>query len=101
MTRWSTRPLRALAAMGSPYKGVLYVGVMVTRDGPKLVEYNARFGDPECQVQMLRMMSDIGAGADRLGDGQLKNFQPALVRRCGLTVIMATKAIPAITARAR
>jgi len=51
--------IRALKEMGCPYKGVLYAGVMVTKDGPKLVEYNARFGDPECQVQMLRMMSDI------------------------------------------
>ena len=52
--------------MGTPYKGVLYAGVMVTTDGPKLVEYNARFGDPECQVLMLRMMSDIRAGVDRV-----------------------------------
>src|SRR5919106_5725708 len=47
--------LRALSAMGWPYKGVLFAGVMVTKDGPKLIEYNARFGDPECQVLMLRM----------------------------------------------
>ena len=60
--------------MGSPYKGVLYAGIMVTKDGPKLVEYNARFGDPECQVLMLRMMSDIVPALIACADGQLKNF---------------------------
>ena len=75
--------LRAMSAMGSPYKGVLYAGVMVTKDGPKLVEYNARFGDPECQVLMLRMMSDLVAGADRLRRRAVEKFQPALVRRSG------------------
>ncbi len=60
--------------MGSPYKGVLFAGVMVTEQGPKLVEYNARFGDPECQVLMLRMMSDIVPALIACADGQLKNF---------------------------
>ncbi len=75
--------LRAMKAMGSPYKGVLFAGVMVTKDGPKLVEYNARFGDPETQVLMLRMMSDFVAGADRLRRRATEEFQPALVRRRG------------------
>ena len=75
--------LRALKAMGSPYKGVLYAGVMVTKEGPKLVEYNARFGDPECQVLMLRMMSDIVPALIACADGQLKNFSLRWYRRCG------------------
>ena len=66
--------LHAMKAMGTPYKGVLYAGVMMTKDGPKLVEYNARFGDPECQVLMLRMMSDIVPALIACADGQLKNF---------------------------
>src|SRR5690348_4072632 len=86
--------LRALNAMGSPYKGVLYAGVMVTKDGPKLVEYNARFGDPECQVLMLRMMSDILPALIASADGQLKNFSLRWYDDAALTVIMATKGYP-------
>jgi phosphoribosylamine--glycine ligase len=86
--------LRALKAMGSPYKGVLFAGVMVTKDGPKLVEYNARFGDPECQVLMLRMMSDIVPALIACADGQLKNFSLRWFDEVALTVIMATKGYP-------
>jgi phosphoribosylamine---glycine ligase len=86
--------LRALKAMGSPYKGVLYAGVMVTKDGPKLVEYNARFGDPECQVLMLRMMSDIVPALIASADGQLRNFSLRWFDDVALTVIMATKGYP-------
>src|SRR5205807_1036409 len=50
--------VRAMRAMGAPYKGVLYAGLMTTAEGPKLIEYNVRFGDPECQLLMLRPMSD-------------------------------------------
>jgi phosphoribosylamine---glycine ligase len=86
--------LRALKEMGCPYKGVLYVGVMITKDGPKLVEYNARFGDPECQVLMLRMMSDIVPALIASADGQLKNFSLRWYDEAALTVIMATKGYP-------
>ena len=86
--------LRALKEMGCPYKGVLYAGVMVTRDGPKLVEYNARFGDPECQVLMLRMMSDIVPALIASADGQLKNFSLRWFDDAALTVIMATRGYP-------
>jgi phosphoribosylamine--glycine ligase len=86
--------LRALKAMGAPYKGVLYAGVMVTEQGPKLVEYNARFGDPECQVQMLRMMSDIVPALLASADGQLKNFSLRWYEDAALTVIMATRGYP-------
>ena len=86
--------LRAMTAMGCPYKGVLYVGVMVTKDGPKLVEYNARFGDPETQVLMLRMMSDIVPALIASADGQLKNFSLRWYDEAALTVIMATRGYP-------
>ena len=86
--------LRALSAMGAPYKGVLYAGVMVTAQGPKLIEYNARFGDPECQVLMLRMMSDILPALIACADGQLKNFSLRWFDDAALTVIMATKGYP-------
>ncbi len=74
MDEMITPTLRAMKAMGAPYKGVLYAGIMLTDKGPKLVEYNARFGDPECQVLMLRMMSDVVPALIACADGQLKNF---------------------------
>jgi phosphoribosylamine--glycine ligase len=86
--------LRAMKAMGSPYKGVLFAGIMVTKDGPKLVEYNARFGDPECQVLMMRMMSDLLPALIASADGQLKNFSLRWFDDVALTVIMATKGYP-------
>src|SRR5690606_15343149 len=52
--------VRKLAEEGTPYVGVLYAGLMLTGEGPKLVEYNCRFGDPECQVLMMRLESDLG-----------------------------------------
>ena len=51
--------MHALADAGTPYSGVLYAGLMLTGEGPKLVEYNVRFGDPECQVLMMRLESDL------------------------------------------
>jgi phosphoribosylamine--glycine ligase len=86
--------LRALKEMGCPYKGVIFAGIMVTKDGPKLVEYNARFGDPEAQVLMLRMMSDIVPALIACADGQLKNFNLRWFDDAALTVIMATKGYP-------
>ena len=86
--------LRALSLMGTPYKGVLYAGVMVTAQGPKLVEYNARFGDPECQVLMLRMKDDIVPALIACADGQLKNFSLRWTDDVALTVIMATNGYP-------
>jgi phosphoribosylamine---glycine ligase len=67
---------------------------MVTKDGPKLVEYNARFGDPETQVLMLRMMSDLLPALIACADGQLKNFSLRWFDDAALTVIMATKGYP-------
>jgi phosphoribosylamine--glycine ligase len=86
--------LRAMKAIGAPYKGVLFAGIMVTKDGPKLVEYNARFGDPETQVLMLRMMSDVLPALIACADGQLKNFSLRWFDDVALTVIMATKGYP-------
>ena len=73
---------------------MLFAGVMVTKDGPKLVEYNARFGDPETQVLMMRMMSDLLPALIASADGQLKNFSLRWFDDVALTVIMATKGYP-------
>jgi phosphoribosylamine--glycine ligase len=73
---------------------VLYAGVMLTPEGPKLFEYNVRFGDPECQVLMLRMMSDIVPAMLASYDGQLKNFDLRWYPESALTVVMAAKGYP-------
>jgi phosphoribosylamine--glycine ligase len=86
--------LRAMSAMGMPYKGVLFAGLMITAQGPKLIEYNVRFGDPETQVLMLRMMSDIVPALLASCDGQLKNFDLRWFPDPALTVVMAAKGYP-------
>ena len=86
--------LRAMKAMGAPYKGVLYAGIMLTDNGPKLVEYNARFGDPECQVLMLRMMSDLLPALIACADGQLQHMSLRWYDDAAITVIMATRGYP-------
>jgi phosphoribosylamine--glycine ligase len=91
--------LRAMAAMGAPYKGVLYAGLMLTADGPKLIEYNARFGDPECQVLMLRLMSDLLPALIAARDGVLKNFDLRWYPEVALTVVMAANGYPGDYAR--
>jgi phosphoribosylamine--glycine ligase len=83
-----------MKARGTPFRGVLYAGVMLTADGPKLFEFNVRFGDPECQVLMLRMMSDIVPAFLASCDGQLKNFDLRWFADPALTVVMAAKGYP-------
>jgi phosphoribosylamine--glycine ligase len=91
--------LRAMKAMGAPYKGVLYAGLMITREGPKLIEYNARFGDPETQVLMLRLMSDLVPALLASRDGQLKSFDLRWYPDPALTVVMAAQGYPGSYAR--
>ena len=86
--------VRALDRAGAPYKGVLFAGLMITKDGPKLIEYNVRFGDPECQVLMLRLMSDLVPALLAARDGQLKNFDLRWYPDAALTVVMAAKGYP-------
>jgi phosphoribosylamine---glycine ligase len=83
-----------MKARGTPFRGVLYAGVMLTPAGPKLFEYNVRFGDPECQVLMLRMMSDIVPAMLASCDGQLKNFDLRWFPDAALTVVMAANGYP-------
>ncbi|MDQ2953638.1 MAG: phosphoribosylamine--glycine ligase [Pseudomonadota bacterium] len=86
--------LRAMRAMGAPYKGVLFAGLMITPQGPQLIEYNVRFGDPECQVLMLRLMSDLVPALLAARDGMLKNFDLRWYPQSALTVVMAAKGYP-------
>jgi len=86
--------MRAMRAMGAPYNGVLYAGLMMTREGPKLIEYNARFGDPETQVLMLRLKSDLVPALLASRDGVLKSFDLRWYAEPALTVVMAAKGYP-------
>ena len=87
--------IKAMADAGMPYSGVLYAGLMLTAEGPKLIEYNCRFGDPECQVLMMRLKSDLGevllaAAENRLGTCAV----PAFSDESALTVVMAAQGYP-------
>jgi phosphoribosylamine--glycine ligase len=86
--------VKAMREMGMPFTGVLYLGLMLTEDGPKLIEYNVRFGDPECQVLMLRLMSDIVPALMAASEGQLANFALRWFPDTALTVVMAVKGYP-------
>jgi phosphoribosylamine--glycine ligase len=99
MARIIVPTVAGMKARGTPFRGVLYAGVMLTSQGPKLFEYNVRFGDPECQVLMLRMMSDIVPALLASCDGQLKNFDVRWFPDSALTVVMAAKGYPGDYAR--
>ena len=86
--------LRAMKSMGAPYRGVLYAGLMITAQGPKLIEYNVRFGDPECQVLMLRLMSDLVPALLACCDGMLASFDLRWYGEAALTVVMAARGYP-------
>jgi len=85
---------RALASKGTPYRGVLYAGLMITADGPKLIEYNVRFGDPECQVLMPRLKDDLLTLMLATIDGTLSKVTARWHDAPALTVVMATKGYP-------
>ena len=86
--------LKAMAKEGCPYSGVLFAGIMVTESGPKLLEYNVRFGDPECQVLMTRMMSDPLPALIASADGVLDTFDLRWYDEVALTVVMASQGYP-------
>jgi phosphoribosylamine--glycine ligase len=83
-----------LKAEGIPYKGVLYAGLMIDATGPRLVEYNARFGDPECQVLMMRLKSDIVPALMACADGGLRHFDLRWSDEAALTVVLAAQGYP-------
>jgi phosphoribosylamine--glycine ligase len=86
---------KAMKEAGTPFQGVLYAGLMIGKDRrPRLVEYNCRFGDPETQVLMMRLKSDIVPALIACADGELKNFDLRWSDEAALTVIMATKGYP-------
>ena len=94
MEKFIRPTVAALAARGVPYMGVLYLGLMITKDGPKLVEYNCRFGDPECQVLVPRLRSDLLTALLAARDGALSALDVRWRDEAALTVVMASKGYP-------
>ena len=86
--------IRGMAELGAPFSGVLYAGLMLTKDGPKLIEYNVRFGDPECQVLMLRLEGDLLDLLDAAVDGRLDAVEALWRDDTALTVVMAASGYP-------
>jgi len=83
-----------MAKRGAPYKGVLYAGLMLTADGPKLIEYNVRFGDPETQPMMMRLDSDLLELLVATVEGTLDRVTPRWSDHAALSVVMAAKGYP-------
>jgi phosphoribosylamine--glycine ligase len=89
-----TPTIAAMKQMGAPYRGVLFAGLMITAEGPKLIEYNVRFGDPETQVLMLRLKSDLVPALVAARDGMLRSFDLRWQDDAALTVVMAANGYP-------
>ena len=86
--------IAAMAARGTPFKGVLFAGLMITESGPQLIEYNVRFGDPECQVLMMRLECDLLDLLCSAAAGRLAATPPTFCPTPALTVVMAAKGYP-------
>lgn len=89
-----TPTISTLAKRGTPFKGVLYAGLMITADGPKLIEYNTRFGDPECQVLMTRLESDLLELLYASATGKLNKVTASWTDDVAVTVVLAAKGYP-------
>ncbi len=94
MTRIVEPTIAALKAAGTPFKGVLYAGLMITPEGPKLIEYNVRFGDPEAQAIVPRLDGDLAALLKAVADGRLIDFQPRLRPEAAVSVVLAAQGYP-------
>ena len=86
--------LAEMAHRGTPFRGVLYAGLMMTSEGATLIEFNVRFGDPECQVLMLRLKSDLLPALLAACDGELSTFDLRWRDEAAITVVMATRGYP-------
>jgi phosphoribosylamine--glycine ligase len=94
MTEIIEPTVAAMTKRGAPFKGVLFAGLMITADGPKLIEYNVRFGDPEMQVLAVRLKSDLLPALFATADGVLDTFDLRWRDEAALTVVMAAKGYP-------
>src|ERR1019366_9245359 len=86
--------LAEMARRGTPFLGVLFAGLMLTDDGPKLIEFNVRFGDPECQILLLRLRSDLLPALQAACDGELAHFNLRCFDTSAVAVVMAARGYP-------
>lgn len=86
--------MKAMAEIGAPFNGILFAGLMITEEGPKLIEYNVRFGDPECQVLMMRLQDDLLPLLVAAADGNLAGYEPKWSEDVSLTVVLAARGYP-------
>lgn len=94
VTRIVEPAVRALADAGAPFVGVLFAGLMITAEGPKLIEFNARFGDPECEVLMRRLGSDLLPALLAAAEGRLGQLDVQWRDEVAVTVVMAAEGYP-------
>jgi len=94
MARIIAPTVKALADAGTPYSGVLFAGLMLTEDGPKLIEFNARFGDPECQALLPRLQSDLLPALIAACDGELADFSLRWRDVASIAVVLAARGYP-------
>lgn len=86
--------LEGLVAENRPYRGILYLGLMITEDGPKVLEYNCRLGDPETQVIMTRLESDLVPVLEAVADGDLRDMHLKWAHHASVCVVMSAKGYP-------
>ncbi|WP_428484186.1 phosphoribosylamine--glycine ligase [Rhodopila sp.] len=86
--------LKEMVRRGTPFRGILYAGLMLAEDGAKLIEFNVRFGDPECQVLLLRLKSDLLSAFQAACEGELRNFDLRWHDTAAIAVVMAARGYP-------
>ena len=93
--------VHALKRARRPYRGVLYAGIMLTNQGPKVLEFNVRFGDPECQAVLMRLQSDLLDALEAVVDERLDEIELKWDKRPAVTVVMASEGYPGPYERGR
>jgi phosphoribosylamine--glycine ligase len=86
--------LQEMARRGTPFRGILFAGLMLTEEGAKLIEFNVRFGDPECQVLLSRLQSDLLPALQAACDGELRDFDLRWTNQAAVAVVMAARGYP-------
>ena len=86
--------IKAMKSIGSPYKGILYAGLMIDKSEPKLIEYNIRLGDPECQVLMMRLKNDLLDLILSTFNNSLRKKKISWIKKPGITIVAASKGYP-------
>lgn len=86
--------LKGMAKEGAPFRGILFLGLMLTKEGVFVIEYNVRFGDPECQILMMLLEGDVLPFFIAAAQGKLENMQPEWKKQSAITIVFAAKGYP-------